>query len=149
MTIFLLDENVLREMTAGGNAKVRKWAATVSDGDLRISVMTFFEKPSGWLARLRKNPDDTDARAKLAALERLEACYRGRILAVDIDVMREWSRLLGAKQKGKIDAALAATARIHGLVVATRNVRDFVGRGVDVVDPFHDPPRLHPASWHG
>jgi len=34
------------------------------------------------------------------------------------------------------DAGLAATARVHGLTVVTRNIKDFDGRGVKVVDPF-------------
>lgn len=38
---------------------------------------------------------------------------------------------------------LAATALVHGLVVVTRNVRDFRGRGVPLLDPFRTPPRPH------
>lgn len=35
--------------------------------------------------------------------------------------------------------ALAATARVHGLVIVTRNVSDFTGRGVRILDPFKSP----------
>ena len=34
------------------------------------------------------------------------------------------------------DAMIAATAAVNGLTVVTRNVRDFEGFGVKVVDPF-------------
>jgi toxin FitB len=34
------------------------------------------------------------------------------------------------------DAGLAATARVHGLVVVTRNAKDFAGRDVSLIDPF-------------
>jgi predicted nucleic acid-binding protein len=35
-----------------------------------------------------------------------------------------------------IDALIAATARVHGLTVVTRNVKDFELAGVQVLDPF-------------
>jgi toxin FitB len=34
------------------------------------------------------------------------------------------------------DAMIAATARVHGLTVATRNTKDFVNLGVQVLNPF-------------
>lgn len=46
--------------------------------------------------------------------------------------------MLGAKNKDRWDLALAVTARVHGLV---RNTRDFVGRGVRLLNPFLDPPQ--------
>ena len=39
------------------------------------------------------------------------------------------------------DGLLAATGRIHGLTLATRNVRDVARSGVDVINPFDRPPR--------
>ena len=145
MTIYLVDENVLREMQPGGHANVVKWAASVSDSDLRLSAITFLEKCRGWELRLKKNPDDAAAKAGLDVVAALRRTYAGRILPIDEIVVAEWAKLLGAKGNNALDVALAATARVHGLVVATRNVRHFVGRGVDVLDPFHDPP-LHHAS---
>jgi toxin FitB len=34
------------------------------------------------------------------------------------------------------DALIAATAIVHGLTVATRNIRDFQGLPVGLVDPW-------------
>jgi predicted nucleic acid-binding protein len=48
VTVYLLDENVLRELHSKGNAEVRAWYASIAEDDLRISVMTFFEKRRGW-----------------------------------------------------------------------------------------------------
>ncbi len=36
-------------------------------------------------------------------------------------------------------STIAATARIHGLTIATRNERDFKPLGVPVLDPFKTP----------
>lgn len=137
MTVYLVDENVLREFAPGGNAHVRAWRAGVDDLDLRISVMTFFEKRRGWERRRRSDPDR--AAKGLAALDALQAAFRDRTVAIDEEIVAEWARLLGAKDKNQRDMALAATARVRGFVLVTRNVEDFRGRGVQVLNPFKTP----------
>ena len=47
MTVYLIDENVLRELHSKGDREVRTWYASVAQTDLRISAMTFFEKRLG------------------------------------------------------------------------------------------------------
>jgi hypothetical protein len=37
---------------------------------------------------------------------------------------------------------LAATAKDHDLVIVTRNVKHFIGRGVRVLDPFKKSPKI-------
>ena len=75
-------------------------------------------------------------------MDALNAAYGDRIIAMGTLEMAEWARLLGAKDKNQRDAALAATARVHGLVVVTRNVADFIGRDVRVLNPFKAPPMI-------
>lgn len=53
----------------------------------------------------------------------------------------ECARIWGQSERGKalhliVDAMIAATALVHGLTVATRNVADFEPFGVAVFDPF-------------
>ncbi|WP_298277600.1 type II toxin-antitoxin system VapC family toxin [uncultured Bradyrhizobium sp.] len=138
MTVYLLDENVLRELGPRGNAKVRKWVASVDDNALRLSVATLFEKRRG--AEMLKRRDPKRSAAILASIAALERAYADRIIPVDQAVVEEWTRLLGAKNKDRWDLALAATARVHDLVLVTRNVKDFEGRGVRILNPFKDPP---------
>lgn len=140
MTLYLLDENVLAEMRPGGNATVAAWLKTVSDDQLRLSAMTFFEKRRGWERQLRKGVNVDAVNAKIGWVDQLEAAYGSRVLAMDGPVVAEWARLLGEKDNNQRDVALAATARVHGLVIVTRNVKHFVGRGVRVLDPFKSPP---------
>jgi toxin FitB len=140
VTIFLLDENVLREFHPKGHPRVRAWRASVDDSALRISVMTLFEKRRG-AERLRRS-DPERAATIIAAIEALEADYGDRIVPIDAAVAAEWTRLLGAKDKNQRDRALAATARVHGFVLATRNVDDVRGCGVQVLDPFAAKPRI-------
>lgn len=139
MTVYLLDENVLRELHPKGDARVRAWFATVDDSDLRISAMTFFEKRRGWERRRRKEPEL--AAQMLAAIDTLEAAYAGRVVPIDGRVVAEWTRLL-AKDKNQRDRALAATARVHGLVLVTRDIDDIRGCDVEVLNPFSKAPAI-------
>lgn len=138
MTAYLIDENVLREFGARGNANVRKWLATINDADLRLSVATLFEKRRGAEALKRRDPKR--AAVLLKAIVAMEKTFVDRVIPVDVAVVEEWTRMLGAKNRDRWDMALAATARVHNLVLVTRNTKDFEGRGVRLLDPFRDPP---------
>lgn len=140
MTLYLLDENVLREPHPHGDPQVRTWFATVDDADVRISAMTFFEKRRGWERRRKTEP--ALAARMLAGIDLIEAAYAGRVVPIDGPVAAEWTRLLGAKDKNQRDRALAATARVYGFVLVTRNVADVGGCDVDVLNPFGADPKV-------
>jgi len=140
VTVYLLDENVLRELHPKGNARVRAWYGTVSTDSLRISAMTLFEKRRG-AERLRKS-DPERAAWILANIDALEAAHGPRVVPIDGPVVAEWARLLGAKDKNQRDRALAVTARVHGFVLVTRNVEDMRGCGVLVLNPFAANPKV-------
>ena len=56
---------------------------------------------------------------------------------MDVPCFREWGRLMHKKQAELMeDAMIAATARVHGLTVASRNSRDFAALNVAAVNPF-------------
>ncbi|MCA1442137.1 type II toxin-antitoxin system VapC family toxin [Ensifer sp. IC4062] len=140
MTLYLLDENVLRELKRGGHKNVQQWIATVDDTDLRLSVVTLFEKRRGAETLMKREPER--ARKILDGIEALEKTFSDRIIPIDGPVVAEWTRLLGNKNKDRWDVALAATARVHGLIVVTRNTSDFTGRGVRLLNPFKSPPEV-------
>lgn len=140
--LYLLDTNVFREVQKGpqGHPNVRAWLGTVDDADLRLSVMTIVEARRG-IAKLAKS--DADRAGKLErSLDAVVAAYRQRVVEIDRDVAAEWGRLIGEKDKHRDDMAFAASARVHGGVLVTRNVKDFVGRGVRVLDPFKRKPEV-------
>ncbi len=134
---YLLDANVLREAGTRGHGNVRAWLRSVPERALFISTITLLEMRRGWEVRKRLEP--ALAEVRLAGLSALEEAYAGRIVPVDRDIAAEWARLLGEHDRNRDDTALAATTRVRGFVVATRNIRHFRDRGVRVLDPFKVP----------
>ena len=59
-----------------------------------------------------------------------------RILAVDTTVARRFAQLHVPDRRAERDALIAATALVHGMTVATRNIADFEPMGVPVLDPW-------------
>ena len=67
--------------------------------------------------------------------DQLAGAYQ--ILAVDTQCFREWGRIMDRRPDRFLeDAMIAATARVHDLIVATRSEGDFKQLGVRVVNPF-------------
>ena len=106
----------------------------MDDADLAISALTVREIAKG-VVKLRKTKRETAA-ALGATVTAVFDAFEERILSTDRAVAAAWGGALGENEKHVDDAGLAATARVHGLIVVTRNVKDFDGRGVKVIDPL-------------
>ncbi|MBZ9849668.1 type II toxin-antitoxin system VapC family toxin [Mesorhizobium sp. CA14] len=132
---YLLDTNVLRELgKTVPHKNVATWLKSVDDADLAISALTVREIVKG-VANLRKTKPKAADELE-AAISLIFDAFEGRILPIDRPVATAWGEMLAVSEKHIDDAGLAATAREHGLVVVTRNVKDFDGRGVTLLDPF-------------
>jgi toxin FitB len=95
------------------------------------------------LVRLAASKPELAAQIETRTAAAFDA-FDGRILAVDRAVATHWGKALGENEKHVDDTGLAATARVHGLVVVTRNTRDFVERGVPIINPYKSPPERLP-----
>lgn len=71
---------------------------------------------------------------------RVTAAFAGRTLALDAAVADARGRMNARSPLPAVDGLLAATASTHGLVLATRNVRDFERAGVALANPFEPAP---------
>ena len=69
-------------------------------------------------------------------LTELVRSFTERIMPIDQAVADEWGRMSAKRSLSTIDALLAATAKVNGMTLATRNVSDVVNLGVRVLDPF-------------
>ena len=131
---FLLDTNVISEIRRGRDEHVRAWAAVVRDASLHLSVLTLGEIRTG-IDRLRDR-DAQQAAVFDTWLTELRARFAERILPVDGRVATEWGRLNAPHPRNTVDSLIAATARVHELIVVTRNAKDFRDCGVPVIDPW-------------
>lgn len=133
---FLLDTNVIAELRKGSraNAHLRSWFAALDPDAILLSVVTIGEIRRGIESVRRRDP--AAARALERWLRRVLSDHTDRILTVDLAVAEEWGRLNVPDPLPVIDGLLAATARVHGLTLATRNVKDVARSGAEVVNPF-------------
>ena len=137
---YLLDTNVLSELRKGPrcNTHVAVWFAPVPDAEMYLSVLVIGEIRRG-IERLRSR--DPQAATSLAGwLTQVITGHRGRILAVDHAVAEEWGRMTAVRPLSTVDSLLAATARVHGLTLVTRNVTDIATTGVAYLNPFEPTP---------
>ncbi|VVT08381.1 PIN domain-containing protein [Rhizobium sp. EC-SD404] len=69
-------------------------------------------------------------------LTELVIAFDGRILSIDGPIMDIWGRMNAIRSVPVIDAMLAATAQVHRLTLVTRNDKDVVGLGTEILNPF-------------
>jgi predicted nucleic acid-binding protein len=133
---YLVDTNVLSELRKGRqcNPHVSRWFSGVPDDEVYLSVLVVGEIRRG-VERIRRR-DARSARALDAWLRRLLTGHRDRLLSVDEAVADEWGRLNVTDPIPVVDGLMAATARVHGLTLATRNVKEVARTGVACVNPF-------------
>jgi len=135
--MYILDTNVVSELRKAKKAdrNVRKWAHPLPAASLYISVIAVLELEIGVLLIERR--DQQQGRILRAWMDmHVLPTFSGRILAIDTDVAQRCAMLHVPNPRFDRDALIAATALVHGLTVATRNVADFDRMGVGVLNPW-------------
>lgn len=133
---YLIDTNVVSELRKRERCHpaVADWFAGVAADEVFLSVLTLGEIRRG--IELIRRRDEPSARALTDWLDVLSSDHRERILGIDQAVAEEWGRLNVPDPIPAIDGLLAATARVHDLTLATRNVADVERTGVRLLNPF-------------
>ena len=132
--MYLLDTNVVSELRRPRpHQAVLRWIANVQADQLYLSTVTIGEIQAG--IEITREQDIAKAEELEAWLGKVLTSYS--VLPMDAAAFREWARLMHRTSDTLIeDAMIAATAKVHGLTVVTRNVRDFSKLGVEVQNPF-------------
>ncbi len=133
---YLLDTNVVSETRKGRriNPNVLAWFESVDDDALFLSVLVIGEIRKG--IEQARSKDPVKARALAEWLKGLEQRYGDQILPITTAVADQWGCLSAIRPLSTVDGLLAATAMVHDLTLATRNVTDVAHTGVVLLNPF-------------
>lgn len=137
--MYVLDTNVISELRkvrlGKADAKVAAWADGVDAADLFVSAITILELELGVLAMERKDAAQ-GAMLRTWLEQQVLPEFAERTLPVDTAVAQRCASLHVPDKRSERDALIAATALVHGMTVATRNVADFAPTGVAVFNPW-------------
>ncbi|HET9256001.1 MAG TPA: type II toxin-antitoxin system VapC family toxin [Pseudonocardiaceae bacterium] len=133
---YLLDTNVLSEWRkASPDAGVAEWLAAAVADELFVSVITISEIRRG-IAKLQSRNDHRQAAAYRSWLAVTKDLFVERIVPIDVGVAEEWGQIAAARPVSMADGLIAATAKVRGWTVVTRNIKDFDATGVRLLNPF-------------
>ena len=132
----LVDTNVISELKRGRDAAPRllAWFAALQPANIFTSVIVLGEIRRGIELVARRDKRQAEALEQWYAMvrERLS----NRVLPVDEQIMAVWARISVPDMLPAYDGLIAATALVHGLIVATRNTEDFRRTGAQVINPW-------------
>lgn len=134
--MIVLDTNVVSELMRGGTG-IERWLTQVTVRELYTTVMTRAEIRYG-LALLPSGSrrDELSAQATLVFEEN-----RDRLLTFDLRAADRYGEVVATRRRSGQpmsvqDAVIASITWVYRATLATRNVNDFTGCGIHVVDPF-------------
>ncbi|MBI3702644.1 MAG: type II toxin-antitoxin system VapC family toxin [Rhizobiales bacterium] len=132
--MYLLDTNVVSELRKSKpHGAVIAWIRSVDDRHLHLSAVTLGEIQTG--IEVTRDQDAHKAAEIEAWADQVAATLN--VLPMDAAAFRLWGKLMHGRPDSLIeDAMIAVTARLHGLIVVTRNVKDFKEFGVKLLNPF-------------
>lgn len=137
--MYLLDTNALSELRKRRSGKmspaVEAWAGSVDQADMYLSVITIMEIELG-IALLERRDARQAGVLRLWLHDKVMPAFAGRILPVDTTIALRCARLHVPDTKSERDAWIAATGLVHDLTIVTRNVVDFAGTEVTLLDPW-------------
>ena len=136
--MILLDTNVISEPFRAPDSVVRRWLDDQPLRDLFLCAPVLAELHYG-VQQLPPGARRNRLLEWVRVVEEVE--FSDRILPFDRHAAREFGRIMVVRRRlgrsgGPMDALIAAIALAHGAVLATRNVRDFDGLGLKIVNPF-------------
>jgi toxin FitB len=134
MTRYLLDTNVISELRkTKPHGAVVAWLETLRVEQIVLSAVTIGELQTGVELTRRQDPAKSSEIESWLTLVEMSYVF----VSMDTACFREWSRLMAGKPDTlREDAMIAATARVHGFKVATRDEEDFRQLGVEIINPF-------------
>jgi toxin FitB len=136
--VIILDTNVVSELMRPEPApQVASWVRVRDRRELRTTAITLAEIRYG-IARL---PDGRRKQVLLAAADDVFSTFADQVLPIDAAAAESYAVVASMRERaGKpiasLDALIAAVCRSQSAALATRNVADFAGTGIEIIDPW-------------
>lgn len=134
----VLDTNVISEMMqVTPEIKVKSWLAHQHSDDLYLTAVTEAELRYGLVIM----PQGRRRRELAEILEKILDDFKVHILPFNSPAALAYSEIAAQRRVvglsvQNFDCQIAAIARSVGADIATRNVKDFEGCGVGIIDPW-------------
>lgn len=145
--MYLLDTNIISELRKAGAGRadpnVVGWAQAADAQAFFISAVTVLELDLG-VRRAERRDAAQGHMLRTWLTDQVLPAFEARVLAFDTAVALRCAGLHVPDPRSDRDAMIAATAMVHGLTVATRNLADFALTGVKLVDPWKTTPPSAP-----
>ena len=133
--MYLLDTMVVSEFPKRNkNLKVIEWLASKRPGELFVSVISLGEINRGIVLQKRINPEFANRLQQW--LKEFSTTYSENLLPVTQEIALTFGNISATVGNSSLDNLIAATAKIHNLTVATRNIKHFKMTGVACVNPW-------------
>ena len=136
--MFILDTNVVSELrkskTGRADPNVVRWSHTVVPAQLYVSAVTVFEIEIG-IQRLLLRGDEVE-RLRTWLTDHVLIAFAERILPIDQHVAMLFAKMMVPTTRPYRDTLIAATAQQHGYTVVTRNIKDFDGLPIRLINPW-------------
>ena len=137
--MYLLDTNVVSEVrkaqSGKADANVLAWMASVPPQLFYISAITLFELELGILQIERRDPQQGRGLRRWME-ESVKETFRGRIIAADDRIAIRSAASNVPDPRPLHDSFIGATAMEYGFTLVTRNLRDFQGLNIQIVNPW-------------
>jgi predicted nucleic acid-binding protein len=140
--MIVLDTNVTSElMRPSPSPVVTAWVLARHSAELYTTSITLAEIGYG----IERLPDGNRKDLLRITAEQVFSAFAEHVLAFDAAAAFRYGAIVSGRDRvgapiDGFDAQIAAICRVHAATLATRNVKDFEGTGIDVVDPWHDVP---------
>lgn len=137
--MYLIDTNIISELRklkwGRADPAVAAWAQAMPPALAFYSVISLMELEMGVLRMERR--DAAQGRSlRHWLVNDIRPSMGEHLLAVTESIVLRCAALHVPDPKPERDALIAATALVHGLTVVTRNIADFTGCGVPLINPF-------------
>lgn len=138
--MFLLDTNIISEARKGNRANpgVIAFRAQILNEEDFLPVQVIGELRYG-VEVLKHRGDLLQAAVVEEWLEVILVEYAKRILPFNAEAALIWGQLMSPHGHNPVDKQMAAIALLYDLTLVTRNVDDFAGTGVRLLNPWSEP----------